>query len=320
MMSRQAWLISISAISAAILLIVYSLPIAEFFVGLFFEKPVDPIVIAEVEDRKGSLSIRRSGESIFVSAQPPIFIYHWDQLKLEKGGSATIKFLSGWRIVLNENTLAVFELYRPKSPDSPALLTLSRGHYSLIENGAPGQLFISQDKKLFIPQTKPVANMRAIRISPSHTAMQPVEPLAAEAEALTSGTQAPLTPGTQADVKPPPPKTLASALKPGKLPDKLPAGDEETLSSAYIEQVLSSQATPLRNCQQNTLRDDKPAEGSMLLSLTISPTGRIEQVKILQDQIQNSQLSNCVVSVIERARFKAFTGLPISLTYPLEFK
>jgi hypothetical protein len=104
------------------------------------------------------------------------------------------------------------------------------------------------------------------------------------------------------------------------MPDKIKNGDEETLSSAYIENILAQQAPAFRRCQMNSVRDNRVSVGNLLVSLTIASSGEVQQARLLQDDLQNEPLTQCVLSAVQRVRFKSFDGLPISLTYPIVFK
>ena len=69
----------------------------------------------------------------------------------------------------------------------------------------------------------------------------------------------------------------ATAKKPKIVGEPSPKETPEivrgTLSSAYIESVFVDRAPLFRRCQLTSLRDNMSAEGDMVFSLEILPTG-----------------------------------------------
>ena len=300
-MSRPQWLSIAAVLLLGILLIYFSRPIAEGFVGLFMKTPTTSTapVAAVVIQTDGAVFVRKAGGTAFDPIRAPYELSHNDQLKTEHLSSAQIRFTSGWELQLLESTQIAIEFYRPDESSSPLLVTFLRGQYTVLTPGSPGLLYVQQDQKIFTPNFQVLDQPRTAEIAPP-----PLTPTTEKPEPL---------PSEAVETK------LPSAKTPGKLPDKIVSSGDETLSNAYIEQTLGAQITSLRRCQLNSLRDNRPVEGNLLLSLTIAPSGKVDKVKILQDGMRNNQLNSCVSSVIERVQFKSFAGLPITLTYPVEF-
>ncbi|MCB0350513.1 MAG: AgmX/PglI C-terminal domain-containing protein [Bdellovibrionales bacterium] len=313
-MARQAWLGSLVALIAAVLLIIYSRTFSERLYQFFFKPEqnlqVQKFSVATLTDKVGTVFVRHTGENEFSAIKPNTDFFNLEQIKVGRASSASLLFKSDWRLELQENTIATFELYRPGQDNSPALLSIAKGSYSVLQPGKKGMLYIMRDKKVFSPDTDVQPQSRVIELQTSVENIIPDK--TSEPESLTD-----TTPQVSATS---PAHSLPSAITPGKLPDKIKMGDEETLSSPYIEEILGAQASAFRKCQLNSLRDNKTSVGSLLLSVTISPAGKVDRVKVLQDQINNSQLVGCATSVIDRVQFKSFDGMPITLTYPLEFK
>lgn len=277
-MSRPSpWLITIAATVLSALLIFYSRDLSKFIVGLF--------IPLQTPDKISQFVLAKTGDPKEVRE-----LHHLDQIKAPPDKPIRLIFTSGWVLDLKENSSAIVELYRPQEVNSPALLSLITGEYSLVTPGPPGQLFIMQDKKIYSPQNIPIQQTREIDIN----GQLPLQPIASPVGAIG---------------------------KANKLPDKITNQDNsETLSNNYIEQVLVGQSNLLRNCQLNSVRDKKPAFGMLTLTFTINPDGKINNIKLLQDKIKNPQLTKCTIEVIERTHFKPFSGPAISLNYPLEYK
>ena len=210
-MSRQAWIGSFAAIVVAILLIVKMHSISEFMVHIFF--PVNlgaktAVEIGQVLSYTGSLYRRSAGSTEFISIKSNTPIYHLDYIKVESMSNAIIEMSSNWQIQLNENTIVAFEFYRLESPEtSPVLMSVAHGTYGVVAQGKPGLLYVMKDQKVLTPELTPQVSSRIIVMKPQPQMDQT------------------LTPTTKVKAK--------------DLPDKLPVGDDETLSSSYIEQVLN---------------------------------------------------------------------------------
>jgi hypothetical protein len=306
-MSRNEWIGTAAAIVLAVLLVLYARPLSEAIVGMFFEKTptAAPLSVGRLTAVSGQVIGHRAGEVEFKKVAVDTPLLHHDQIKVERESRAQLELTSGWKIALNENSEVAIELYRPDSAQSPVLLSFVRGDYVVVTNGQPGMLYVMQNKKVFSPTAPPPKVLRSASIlAPNTPVPQPAKTVTAPSAEPSAGASTP----------------LPSAKIPGPLPDKLLNNGDETLSSVYIEKTLSEQAESLRKCQLNSVRDNKRSEGNMLLSLTISPNGRIDHIKVLQDQVKNEQLASCAVSVLERMQFKTFSGLPITLTYPIEFR
>lgn len=315
-MNRKAVFGFALAAVAIVMLVAYARPISQLIVGLFFQelpKNKMRIPLAKIENIEGAAFIKRAGDSDFKPLKSNTELVHFDQLQIEKGSSATLQFASGWRLELASKTNVILESYRPDSPSAPILLNLIYGNYTVSQPGTQGLLFISRENKIFAPQSPVKRKERQIIVAPA--IVQNIENnndiTLVKPEKTNDLSQKITNPEVSA---------LPSAKTPGKMPEKLATGDEETLSSPYIESVLSAHASDFRRCQLNSLRDQKPTEASILLSLTIQPNGKPQNVKVLQNSSDNLQLADCTKSVLERAQFRAFSGLPITLTYPLEFK
>jgi len=243
-----------------------------------------------------SEAVKESGTAVGYQLQ------HLDQTRTETSSFIDVTLNSGWQLKLHENTTVIFESYRPGQNNAPILMSLLRGQYTVSAAGPAGQLFVQQGKKIFTPQNAPEALPPKITITaPDNT----------DDTSITEPTE--IT--DSADIL-----SAANPKKKNAMPDKLPVGHEETLSSQYIESVLAQEANSFRRCQLNNIRDNRPSFGNLLVSLTIEPNGSIANSRVLQDEIQNEVLSQCVLSALARVKFKAFQGLPITLTYPIEFK
>lgn len=312
-MTRQSWFGAVAALLVAALLVVSSRSISEFVVSFFFKdasqaRPVakkgtaktTTVLAGQIEKITGAVWVRHRNQKEFYAAPAaPVSLFHLDQIKVAPNSTAHLKMAKGWQIALYENSLATVELYRADTSLSPTLLSVIRGSYQVLNQGERGHLFVMQNKRVFPAESPPPTKVR-------------------KAEIATSANLQILRPSLKVPAAKAPHKNAQQPLP--SAPEKIQLHGQETLTSSYIEEVLGRHTHDLRRCQMNSLRDGKNAEGSLLLSFTISPKGRVEHIKILKDQIKNEQLINCSASVLERTKFKSFAGLPITLTYPLQFR
>ena len=111
-------------------------------------------------------------------------------------------------------------------------------------------------------------------------------------------------PEARTDTKPDTKPETKTATKPVTTPSTKSAGAKETLPDSYITSVIRNQRTFLNRCT----------------SLTIEPDGTISTARVVGSTISDSVLQQCVVSTLQRAKFKAFSGDPIIVEYPINFE
>jgi hypothetical protein len=99
-------------------------------------------------------------------------------------------------------------------------------------------------------------------------------------------------------------------------PSKLKISDS-SLPDAYISSVIKNQKTFLHRCYAQHLRNDPDTQGRIDTSLTIEIDGSISTARIIGSTIADPQLQQCIVSTLQRAKFRAFSGDPIIVNYPI---
>lgn len=287
---------TLGVILFTILIVVYSREISQFIVGLFVKPDTTQnmrhSVNKETRIRVGTLS----------NGQTTKEILNLEEIAVDPGQAWKVTTFTGWEIELQENTKAIVELYRPEvGNSSAALLTIISGEYKLLKQGEAGKLFIMQNKKIFSPQMVQSEKTHTIELN-KNDPNEPVAELTEDVRAHTGSLRVS--------------KNMRSPM-----PDKIPnSSDGETLSNEYIEQVITGQANALRNCQLNSVRENKSSQGKLVLAFSIMPNGKIENLKVAKDELKNPSLASCAASVIERTQFKAFAGDPIVFSYPIEFR
>jgi hypothetical protein len=305
-MTFRAWLAALLAILLAALVVFFSRPIAEFFVGGFFPPPKAKTalpILTRVLSVSGTATRLPRGATAPTSIKEGAEIHQYDQLQLLADSEVTLQFESGWSLKVGPHSVLTFELYSSDKTPAPALLSFTKGAYTVVNQGPLGQLFIMKDGLVFSPEAPPAPTPRQ-ELELSLAESRPPQ------KAQTDGPESFDSPAAAAPTPVTTPRTDDTI--------KLKNG-QETLSNEYIARSLQSQSEAFRRCQQNSVRDNTNSEGDLQLSFTVHPDGRIQNVKAVQDRIQNPRLVSCVTSVIERMRLKSFRGTPITMTHPLQF-
>jgi outer membrane biosynthesis protein TonB len=93
-----------------------------------------------------------------------------------------------------------------------------------------------------------------------------------------------------------------------------------TLSNEYLDATIAAESNSFQKCQATALRDGKAAKGTLIVGITIAPTGRVSQARIIDSNIKNLSLQKCVRSVFLRIPFQSFKGEPIAASYPIVFE
>lgn len=290
----------------ALMLIFFSRPIALWIVDLVSPKTA-PVrhPVAQIAETVGDVFVRPKATARLksVRGKAPYQIYQHDAVVVGTGSLARLFFAGGAEINVLEDSEILAEFFNADDPMSPVYLNLRRGDMEIKNYGLPGRLFIVRNKKVLSlaewsqdapgPSNVVAVNQEAppVKVENAHAPSKVAQAIQSVAETEAEST-API----------------------------VDLGGEQTLSSAYIERTLSSKSGHLRRCQTNSIRDKLPAFGQMLLSIRIEPSGKVASVRPLSNTINNIHLTSCVTEVIERTKFRAFNGKPITLSYPIDFQ
>jgi TonB family protein len=107
--------------------------------------------------------------------------------------------------------------------------------------------------------------------------------------------------------------------EPGGTPPP-PPQDSQTLSDAYISSIVQNQKGFMNRCYAQHLRNQPQSKGEIHLTFTILSGGDVSNVKVLKSTIDDKELQRCVLSALERAKFRGFEGSPIIVNYPVFFE
>ncbi|MBK9038753.1 MAG: AgmX/PglI C-terminal domain-containing protein [Bdellovibrionales bacterium] len=242
-------------------------------------------------------------------------IHHQDQLLVDKKSSLSLNFPNGTELRLLENTKAIIELWNPNDTNSPIYLTILFGDFELLRDGTKGKLFIVKDRQLFSPSFRPKKKEFELIFKSSEIGIARRElnlirrnrRLKIQMTALKVKKRHLSQLHLIQQKKPSPSSTVTNSI-----PD--------TLTNSYIEDTIVNQKSQFQKCQANSIRETGPVNGQVVISFTIDPRGKIDEVKVLQTTIENQQLLNCLLSVFRNTPFQAFKGQPITRSFPLTFE
>lgn len=92
----------------------------------------------------------------------------------------------------------------------------------------------------------------------------------------------------------------------------------ERLSAAKIQVVMRAAGKRFRTCFENALSYAPDAQGSVRLSLTITPAGRVEKVSTTQAGNLPPQVAVCMSAITRTLKFPE-SPEPTTVTYPFVF-
>lgn len=277
-----------------LVLAVVAFPLRKYFDDrpLDLDKKKSGPELAMVVDVEGPVLLRHKDQTQFEKVEVEASILNKDQLRVEAGGKAKVKFASGTEIELTENSDVVFELWRADSEDSPIYLHFFAGDYQVVNLDRSRPIYASMNDSLFLLQnkTKETARKLNIRTVPS---------------ALSQNKREQTSPTTEVD-------EAAKAL-----PEQLTDGPP---SNAFIDQTIATQKNLFQKCQTNSIRNKKQSKGHVVAGITISPSGHVSEAKLLNTDFKDLDLANCAIDVIRRIRFPSYKGDEIVRSYPLQFE
>ena len=251
--------------------------------------------LAQVMTLKGAPQVRGAQSSLMRNLEKNEQVRHLDRVFTDDLSQLELRFKSDHLIHITPGTEITLELWNPQDPKSPVYIHILSGSLKVQEVGSRGQLYILNKGRLI---SADLLNLHQVYRVPKESD-NPSEDLP---ESLDNSL----------DSDPP--------LHPQPVSTSPTSDSKTTLSNAYIDQQINKQSHLLRKCQTNSLRKQVPAIGEMLVGFQIKPSGRIEDARVIQSDITNEELSQCVLSVFRRVRLKPFNGLPILRTFPILFK
>ena len=93
------------------------------------------------------------------------------------------------------------------------------------------------------------------------------------------------------------------------------------LTKAQVYAVLNSYRREIRACFESALLVRNDLAGTLRLNFTISGSGDVTDVSVVNNEVESNILESCVLQIIKKMEFpKAPNNLPTKVIYPFIFK
>ncbi len=264
------------------------------------EPASDRPVLAQVEKSEGKVSHRNHTMSSAQMIAAESGIGNLDLIVVESRASLLIS-AKGYQIKLIGPGQFLFEMWLPQDPDGPLLIHRLAGQMEMVKEGERGKVFVVSSQGFTDPKGA------SLNLGPRGLILSPLT-------LSQSGDEVKAPP----PLEDPPTQQTSGEISLANGSDAEP--ESQSLSNEYLDRVISQQQELFQRCQANALRDQGEVRGQVVMALTISPQGKMENVHVMTSNIQNDKLLSCLVQVFEQIKFKPFSGPSIVRSYPLSFE
>jgi hypothetical protein len=230
----------------------------------------------------------------------PLELHDGDRIEVDRAGGVVMLLNSQDEIGLGELSAVSLHLWNPKDPNSPVYIQWFNGEIEARKKGVRGKAYLIRDGRLYFPGQKPVDKPLALTVLRN----APVDMQLADQGEVPEE----FAPDDHEEAE----ELPAEAAKFG--------GEPETLSNEYIDEMIVSRQSQLQKCWVSRLKDNPNLKGQMVLQFEITRRGKVRELRVADSTLNDDVLKRCVMSVIERIPFRAFTGQEISLSYPINFE
>ena len=93
-----------------------------------------------------------------------------------------------------------------------------------------------------------------------------------------------------------------------------------TLSESEIEKALAKFASKFQFCYEKSLMSDSTLGGNVRLQWNIDPGGGVSAAKVVQSQMNNTELHNCILGVLRQVPFPSPKGGSVTAKKTFNFK
>ena len=96
--------------------------------------------------------------------------------------------------------------------------------------------------------------------------------------------------------------------------------NKEQISQIEIENILNTKKNDFFKCFGQLIQKKPLASGQVLISFTIEKGGNTSKVEVSKSEINDVSFNSCLIEVVSRTHFRAFSGGPIATVFPLKFE
>lgn len=271
--------------------------------SIYIARAVGPnmpaIKVGTITKLEGRLRIRRLGDVTEWDVKDlPIDIFSGDRIETLSNGQASIALNSQDELTvepLSEFQISIWDQANKKSPIY--LEWLSQKPPQFVQQGMPGRAYFVFNGKLHrmgpLPKPKPMA-------------LTVLKDMDSELELADSGS---------ADFE-----SLSDTMTTETKFETSAVVHVRTLSNEYIDEVIATRQAQLHRCWIPRLRQKPDLKGALTLQIEISRRGNVKSVSVVESSLNDDELHRCVISVIDRTRFRPYSGPEISVSYPIYFE
>lgn len=108
--------------------------------------------------------------------------------------------------------------------------------------------------------------------------------------------------------------------KPVAIEDPNSTAADGGLSDDEISSLVGAQRGNFMKCFTSLLQKQPDSKGDVSLNFTIENSGKVGLIEVNSVSLRDEEFKKCVISVLSRVEFRAFSGTPISTFFPLKFE
>lgn len=255
------------------------------FVLMFYWPKLAPFfnqnkIIGKTESLRGRAFVERKTSSLAeLYAGSPL--YSLDLIKTERGSQMTFSLSSSKaRFRILENTVAALV-----ESDFALDIILKQGFIEVIDSGRSNQVFIVEKGK-----RTPIQNYPELQDEPMELIVSPLKIAATE-----------IIPHQE------------------KLPEAPQVADTPDKVKSMLTSRLSSRVGFFYRCYSALLQKDSSAQGNIQIQISVTPSGDIKKITVLDSDFSDPDFVGCLKDVIKRTKFTPFSGNTAALILPLVF-
>jgi hypothetical protein len=280
-----------------ILIVSGSLALGLLLVLQFFSSTPSDVVrqqIGEISEVVGLGQLHRDRSTRSEDLVKGLAVRDGDIIETRTSAFARAQLKVGGQVRVAQGTRVRVELWDPSRNDSPLLLVLEEGQIDL-KDTTRGRLLVVNNGQLQ-PGLNAYYTAESFKMTPALGQTQTFSDTPSPSEDQTGG-------------RPAPRARPAAELT-----------DPSTLSNDVIRSRLSDFAADFERCRANRVRVSGPQAGQVLLGYAILPDGKTAEVKVIQTEMRDTALLDCLRRVLTSVRFPSFRGQKIYSSHLLRFR
>lgn len=280
--------------------------------------------VGEIQTVTGQVEHRLPRAIQFEPLTSPGPFHSQEWIVTSRDSKAVLAFKSGVILQLNEESRLVTEI-DASQPDA-VIVTVPSGSVKLLSPGTPEKLRLFQGGQEITLGSEVRSAATALPVITTTESGAGVASSSASDPAAEAADSSIVATTVDETASPPEPSPPATATPPRTLPlfKSGAARAEDTLSNDDINRQLKAQTSFFQRCYLtfiNRNRNNREStgdaqtaagpRGTVTVGFTIQSNGRANSAHVVRSDFQDSILHKCLLDVIERTPFKAFSSQAI---------